>query len=266
LEGALAALCARGRAAHPDASISDETFVAHLGRCGAAVDGPPETIFVEDLYASCACLQGDGAAIAKLRASSRIVLAGYLRRIDASTSFVDEIEQRLWDVILVGTLAAPPRLAGYSGQGPLAGWLGIAAQRLALMLRRHEDAEERAGKGAAAEAQLVSGDPELAFIKAQYREQFQRALSAALLVLDDRQRMIYRLHLVDGLSVDRIAKMYGVSQSTVSRWLAGARKSVIDEARRILAEELKLSGRDFESIARVMVSQLDLSLSQIIRK
>jgi RNA polymerase sigma-70 factor (ECF subfamily) len=134
------------------------------------------------------------------------------------------------------------------------------------MARRHEDAEERAGKGAAAEAQLVSHDPELAFMKGHFREQFQRAVSAALLVLDDRQRMIYRLHLIDGRTVDSIAKMYQVSQSTVSRWLADTRKSVIAEARRILSEELKLSGQEFESIAGLMVSQLDLSVSRILGK
>jgi RNA polymerase sigma-70 factor (ECF subfamily) len=266
LERALAAICARGRAAHPETSLSDEVFVAHLARCGAPVGGDGEAVFAADLYAACACLRGDVAAIAALRVANRIVLAGYLRRIDASKSFVDEVEQRLWDSILVGTLEAPPKLATYSGQGPLAGWLGIAAQRIALMARRHEDAEERAGKGAAAEAQLVSADPELAFMKSQFREQFQRAVSAALLVLDDRQRMIYRLHLIDGMTVDSIAKMYQVSQSTVSRWLADARKGVITEARQILSEELRLSGPEFESIAGIMVSQLDLSVSRILRK
>jgi RNA polymerase sigma-70 factor, ECF subfamily len=266
LERALAAICARGRAAHPETSLSDDVFVAHLARCGAPVGARGDGLCAEDLYAACACLQGDVAAIAALRAANRIVLAGYLRRIDSSKPFVDEVEQRLWDSILVGTLGAPPKLATYSGQGPLAGWLGIAAQRIALMARRHEDAEERAGKSAAAEAQLVSADPELAFMKGQFREQFQRAVSAALLVLDDRQRMIYRLHLIDGMTVDRIAKMYSVSQSTVSRWLADTRKGVITEARRILSEELKLSGGEFESIAGLMVSQLDLSVSRILRK
>jgi RNA polymerase sigma-70 factor, ECF subfamily len=258
LEATLSAICARGRVAHPDTSMSDEVFVAHLARCGAPVAQGAEAVFAEDLYAVCACLQGDAAAVTRLRAAHRIVLASYLRRIDGSTPFVDEVEQRLWDSVLVGTLAAPPKLATYSGQGPLAGWLGIAAQRIALMIRRHE--------GAAAEARLTVQDPELAFIKGHLRQGFQQAISKALGVLDDRERMIYRLHLIDGLTVDRIARMYSVSQSTVSRWLANARAGVIAEAQRILREEMQISATDFESVAGLMISQLDLSVSRLLLK
>ncbi len=89
------------------------------------------------------------AAVAKLRRIHRPVLAGYLRHIDVSPAFFDEVEQRLWDAALVGTAGAPPKLMSYSGQGALAGWVGIAAQRIALMMRRHEAAEERAVDGVA---------------------------------------------------------------------------------------------------------------------
>ena len=44
---------------------------------------------------------------------------------------------------------------------------------------------------AGAEARLVAADPELAFIKGHLRGTFQRAISQALLVLDDRERMVY---------------------------------------------------------------------------
>jgi RNA polymerase sigma-70 factor (ECF subfamily) len=258
-------LCARGHAGHPGVAVSDETFVEHLARCGAPVPAGPERVFAEDLYLACACLLGDAPAIAGLRAAQRPVLAGYLRRIDGSKPFVDEIEQRLWDAVLVGAEGAPPKLATYSGEGPMAGWLGIAAQRIALMMLRHEGAEDRAHKGAAAEARLAVQDPELAFMKGHLRGRFQEAVSKALGVLGDRERMIYRMHLIDGLSLDRIAKMYGVSQSTVSRWLAAARASVLGEGQRVLRDEMQLSAGDFESMAGLMVSQLDLSVSRLLR-
>jgi len=86
----------------------------------------------------------------------------------------------------------------------------------------------------------------------------------ALRVLDDRERMIFRLYVVDGLSVERIAKVYGVSQSTVSRWVAKARDGVTAEARRLLRERLLLSEAEFESVAGLMISQLDLSVSRIL--
>ena len=270
LEEQLAALAARGAAAHGDLALDRTLFAAHLGRCGAPVGTTtPAAIHAEDLFLVAAALCGDGAAVAKLRRIHRPVLASYLRHIDVSKPFLDEVEQRLWDSALVGADGGEPKLASYSGQGALAGWVGIAAQRIALMIRRHEAAEERAVDGATAEAEaeaeLLSRDPELAFIKGRLRNDFRGALTQALSSLEDRERMIFRLHLVDGLTVEAIAKMYGVSHSTVSRWLGKARDQVVDEAQRLLRDRMQLSPAEFESIAALVVSQLDLSVSRILR-
>jgi RNA polymerase sigma-70 factor (ECF subfamily) len=261
LEEALQALWVRGRAGHPELDVGDTTFAAHLAACGAAIE---RGTHAEDLYLVCAGLEGAAAAIAKLRRIHRPVLASYLRRIDGSPDFVDEVEQQVWHALLIGGDGARPKLLSYSGQGQLAGWIGIAAQRLALMIRRHESAQERAHEGAAAEARLITDDPELRFIKATLREKFRQAITRAIGVLEDRERMIYRLYLIDGLSVEGIAKIYGVSHSTVSRWLAKAREAVIAEARRVLRDDMHLSPEEFDSVAGLVVSRLDLSVSRIL--
>jgi RNA polymerase sigma-70 factor (ECF subfamily) len=261
LEEALRALWVRGRAGHPELDVGDTTFAAHLAACGAAIEPGTHS---EDLYLVCAGLGGAAAAIAKLRRIHRPVLASYLRRIDGSPDFVDEVEQQVWHALLISGDGARPKLLSYSGQGQLAGWIGIAAQRLALMIRRHESAQERAHDGAAAEARLITDDPELGFIKATLREKFRQAITHAIGVLEDRERMIYRLYLIDGLSVEGIAKIYGVSHSTVSRWLAKAREAVIAEARRVLRDDMHLSPEEFDSVAGLVVSRLDLSISRIL--
>jgi len=266
LERTLAALCARGRAAHPHVAVEDAVFAAHLGRCGAPVDADAANIHAEDLFLCCAGLLGDEAAVRTLRTDHRPVLVGYLRRVDTSPEFIDEVEQRLWDSALVGSVDAAAKLASYSGKGALAGWLGVAAQRIALMMKRQEGARERAADAAGTEARLVSADPELAFIKTHLRGTFQRAISQALLVLGDRERMVYRMHIIDGLTVERIAKTYGVNHSTVSRWMAAARASIVAEAQRLLRDEMQASPDDYESMSRLLVSQLDLSVSRLLRK
>jgi RNA polymerase sigma-70 factor (ECF subfamily) len=271
LEGALATLCARGRAAHPQLAMEDAVFAAHLGRCGApvgaiAASGEPADVWAEDLFLCCAGLLGDDAAVRTLRAQARPVLLGYLRGIDAAPAFVDEVEQRLWDSALVGTTEAPPKLAGYSGKGPLAGWLGVVAQRIALTMRRKDDSERRAADGAGIEASLVVGDPELALVKGHLRGPFRRVITRALDALDDRERMVYRMHIIDGLSMERIGKTYGVSQSTVSRWMASARDNIVAEAQRLLHDEMEASPEDYESLSRLLVSQLDLSVSRLLGK
>ena len=265
LERSLAALCARGRAAHPQVAVEDVVFAAHLGRCDAPVGVVGADVHAEDLYLCCAGLLGDEVAVKTLRANARPVLAGYLRRIDASPAFIDEVEQQLWDNALVGSGEAPARLESYAGRGPLAGWLGVVAQRIALLIRRKEASEERAVEGAGAEARLVAGDPELAFIKGYLRGPFQRAISEGLQALDDRERMVYRLHIVDGLSLERIGETYGVSQSTVSRWMASARAQIVEKAQRLLRDELHASAEEYESMSRLLVSQLDLSVSRLLR-
>jgi RNA polymerase sigma-70 factor (ECF subfamily) len=264
----LLALYTRGRAAHRDIDLADAAFAEHLGRCGAPVEigGDGAGIHAEDLYLCCAALRGSSLAVEQLRRANRPVLAGYLRHVDGSPAFVDEIEQRLWDTLLVGTIDSPPKLAGYAGRGPLAGWLGVSAQRLALMQRRGEAAEERAADRLGIEADLLEADPELAFVKDRLRDQFRGALNSGLEALSDRDRLIYRLHVVDGLSLDRIAKMYGVAQSTVSRRMASARDSIVAEAKRVLREELHIAPEEYESLARLLVSRLDLSVSRLFGK
>jgi len=271
LEGTLAALCARGRAAHATLVVDDALFSAHLARCGAPVGAvaagtAAEDVHAEDLFLCCAGLLGDEAAVRTLRALARPVLLGYLRGIDGSPAFVDEVEQRLWDAALVGSADAPPKLAGYSGKGPLAGWLGVVAQRIALMMRRNDASERRAAEGAGIEANLVAGDPELALVKGHLRGPFRRVISRALETLDDRERMVYRMHIIDGLSLERIGKTYGVSQSSVSRWMASARAGIVAEAQRLLHDELHASPEDYESLSRLLVSQLDLSVSRLLGK
>ena len=182
-----------------------------------------------------------------------------------SNEFVDEVEQRLWASLLVGGDAGP-RLATYSGAGPLGRWIGISAQRIALMILRHEDADARARDEVAARERLVALDPELEAIKDRYREPLERALEAALGKLDPREKMIYRMHLVEGLSLERIGKAYAVHQSTVSRWLADARERVLDDAKARLRAELNIAPSEFDSLVRLLMSQLEVNLSRALGK
>jgi RNA polymerase sigma-70 factor (ECF subfamily) len=261
LEASLLAIFERGRAAHPALVVDDAELGAHLARCGAPVSAA--SIHAEDLYLACACIARVPGALERLQAAQRPAVAHYLRRLGRAQGFLDEVEQRLWDALIVGTDSGP-RLATYAGVGPLEKWIGVSAQRTALMLLRHEDAEERARGEAAAQARLVQDDPELAAIRDRYREPFQRALEAAVDVLDSREKALYRMHLVEGLTMERIAKAYGVHHATVSRWLDAARARVLAEVKRRLGDELHLAPSEFDSLVRLLVSQLDLDISRAL--
>ena len=106
--------------------------------------------------------------------------------------------------------------------------------------------------------------PEVAFAKQRYRAEFERAMADALSVLEERDRLLLRLQLVSQISVENIGKMYGVAQATASRWLATARDRVQTEVVRLLRERLGASPDEIASLAGVLASQIDLSISRLL--
>src|SRR5205085_10230752 len=107
--------------------------------------------------------------------------------------------------------------------------------------------------------------PEIAYLKERYRVDFEHALRKALQVLSERDRALLRLHLVSGVTVERIGKMYGVTQPTASRWLAQARASMLDEIKTTLGKRLGTSPDELASLAGLVASRLDMSLSQLLK-
>jgi RNA polymerase sigma-70 factor (ECF subfamily) len=266
LESTLAALYARGRAAHTELRLDEVAFAQHLAVCGANVDAAPEAVHAEDLFLVCAALGQDERAITLLCRAHDGVLKGYLRRVEVTPSARDEIERRIWEVLLVGDAAVPAKLASYSGRGQLAGFIGICAQRIAVTSLRRSATENRALARARAEAIASCGDPELMIIKERYRDGFESAVQDAVAILDDRERLMLRMLVVDGHTLDRIAEVYGVNQSSISRWLAKARQKVVAEARRLLRERLNIPEAEFESLAKLILSQIDISASHILHR
>ena len=197
---------------------------------------PVTEIHAEDLFLAAAALHGDQEAAAKLRRLYHPAVVGALAAIDMSAPFVEDVEQRLWQVALVGSEGTPPELGGYTGQSALAEWVAGAARRIAQVIHVRDAAD------------------------------FRGALTQALVSLEDRERMIYRLHVANGMTVTMIAKVYRVSDETIARWLAKARDSVIRETQRLLHGEVTLSPAEFESVAARVVSQLDLGVSRIMRE
>jgi RNA polymerase sigma-70 factor (ECF subfamily) len=265
LEARLAVLFARGVAAHPGMRLDAQAFARHLALCGTDVGAKDlETVHAEDLYLVGAALGREASAIAALRQAHDGVIRGYLRRVEATTQQREEIQRSIWDLLLLGAAVAGPKLASYSGRGQLAGFIGISAQRIAVTTIRRSAAQKRALAQARDVAIVTCGDPEISMIKERYRGQFEESVRDAVGVLDDRERMIMRMLVVDGHTLDRIAEVYGVNQSSVSRWLAKARLKVLAEARRLLRERLNVAESEFESLLQLVLSQVDLSVSQVL--
>jgi RNA polymerase sigma-70 factor (ECF subfamily) len=154
--------------------------------------------------------------------------------------------------------------SSFSGRGPLSSWLAVAAQREALTLKRAGSRRERTADEHAASVFPDSRDPELIYMKERYREEFQETFRIAIADLSDRDRVVLRLNLVNHLSLTKIGAMYGVNQSTVTRWIARAREQIIDCMLRRFRERTGLNRSEFESVVRLVQSELDFNVSRLL--
>jgi RNA polymerase sigma-70 factor (ECF subfamily) len=267
LETVLAEVLASARAAWPRVRLEEAVFLHHLAERlppGPASERTLRELHGADLYLACACARGDAAAHAALEAGFLPKVAAAVARVDGAADVASEVCQVLREKLLTSEAGRPPRIADYQGQGPLAAWLRAAAVRTALNLRRSAHRKARAEEEALADATVPGSHPELEHLRQQHRADFQAALAESLAALSPRERTVLRLHLVEGLALERIGAMYRTHKSTVSRWLARAREQVLEGTRARLAERLRLSPDELHSLLRDMPGQLDLSLPALL--
>src|SRR5437773_409477 len=67
-----------------------------------------------------------------------------------------------------------------------------------------------------------AADPELAFLKLQHRQDFKEAFGEAMATLDQRQKNVLLMNLVQGLSIDEVGRVYSVHRATAARWVSAA--------------------------------------------
>ena len=265
LEELLRGLVARGQAAWPAFELTAEDFVRHL----AGLLSPREDLqrwleaaHVEELYLTCACARGSALALAELDRQLRLAVAAVTQGARAAAHLSEDVTQSLHETLLVARAGSPPRIASYRGLGSLSRWLRAAAMRvLQRLLQREQRYEEDTSA-----LELPGPDPELAFLKQHYRAPFKAAFQAALSRLTSQQRTVLRLHLLDGLNIERIGDIYEVHRATVARWIAHCRQLLLEETCRELSNTLGLAPDELHGIIALLQSNLDVSLSRLLRQ
>ena len=263
----------RARASWPSVPLAFEPFGAHVRRLLPADDhaGPRaallDTLAASDLYLACACLQGMSAAHHLLETHFLARLPSHLGHLKLPKPVLDEVCQSVRILLLVAPDGTRPRLAEYMGVGSLASWLRVIAVRMARKQNPlvWETPEENMLE-AMAELPSPGPSPEFDLIRRRYHHDFLQALNEAFSTLPPERHYLLRLRFVEGMSTIRLGALYRKNQSTLSRWLKSARKQVRDETKRLLCERLGLNTKDFESLLLMLGSQLDLSVSQILRE
>jgi RNA polymerase sigma-70 factor (ECF subfamily) len=263
LEDLLAALYRRGHAAHPRLAVPEPAFGRYLARCAADGDFLSlAQLVIEDVYLACACAERVRGAEAVFDRRFRRTIRRAVSRVLTSADEREEAEQRTWQHLLVRERNKLPRIAQYLGQGPLEKWVSVASTRVAISFGRGETAERRLRKKAIVEATGV--DAERLLMKGELREVIESAITRGLDGLTARERLVLKLYLVSGMTLDAIARSLGVSRQAVTKSLGRARTSILGEVEEALRDRMKMSKDDLASVLRLIASQLDVNLSRVL--
>ena len=267
LSAKLSQILVAARSAWPGVDLPDAVFVKHLAE-RVTGDTRPEGVLARlhatDLYLACACAQGLPRAIAAFKAAYATEVATTLTRLGNSPAFADEVMQQLLVRHLVPAEGRPARIAEYAGRGALAAWVRVAATRLAIDLRRRDKRHASSPPEAFLDLQDPAIDPELGYLRSRYAAEFNTALRNSFDSIEPRERNVLRMHFVDGLSIDDIGALYRVHRATAARWIAGARRKMLADTRARLSEQLTLTPSQFDSLMRLVRSELDVSLQRLV--
>jgi RNA polymerase sigma-70 factor (ECF subfamily) len=178
-------------------------------------------VHAEDLYLAFACASGAPRALRAFRGRydadlDRVLSSRDRRGVDDARQILD---QRLFS-------GPRPKIATYTGRGPLRRWLRVVAGR--VLLEIVEDRDLLADEREIAAMQVSNDDPELAYLKAHYRAEYKAAFREALARMAERDRTVLAQYHVDGLTIDQLGALYGIHRSTASRWVTRAEAELRD--------------------------------------
>jgi RNA polymerase sigma-70 factor, ECF subfamily len=217
----------------------------------------------DDLELARACAAAQPDAIAELERRFGPGIDTALRRLRLAPTEIGELRQSLREKLFVGSEGRAPGIGTYEGRGPLAAWLRAVAVRAALSAKR---AERRDVDGESKlDAAVSDDDPELAEVRRSYGAAFKQAFQDAFGELAPRERNVIRLVYGNGLAVEQVAALYKVHRVSVSRWLGDARDSLHRTTRALLRDRLGLAEPDLASVARLCLSDIDVSLERLMK-
>jgi RNA polymerase sigma-70 factor, ECF subfamily len=249
----------------PRVAASDEDFVAFVGGRLDPTGDPAEMLGqlqAGDLLGVFGCLRQDASAVAWFR---ELVLAALRKAMAGSDSdAAEDLFQVLFcRVFLPGDAGQPPKVAAYDGRREFGPWARTLARNAAVdQLRRtpamtplEHDHVERVG--------AMLDDQETSYLRQTCWAEFKAALADAFAGLEPRQRNVLRCHL-QGLTAEKIGRMYRVHRVTVARWLSAIRFELLEATRAGLRDRLAGDDRAIDSIFRMVDLDLTASLTRLV--
>ena len=217
---------------------------------------------IEDLALAWWTSTGASEAIATFEAEYAGLIGALLARFHKLPE--DDLRQRLRVKLFVGEA---PKIREYRGTGALAGWLRVTAARVFVDSARSENArpttdlDEVDLLGLAVPGGSNRDRQQRAELAAAIKQAFHEAVAG----LAARERTFLRHVTVDDLTLDQIAAAYDLHRATVARTLKSARERLLAETRARVLARLGIEVEQLSSALAALDSNLDLSLSRVLR-
>lgn len=235
------------------------TFEYFAGRCALH----PELMFPDDFFWALACAERNTAALAAFEADIMPSVPNYLRPL---RMLPDAVEDFLQDFRIQLLYSATPLVARFSGKGPLRPWVRTTATRAAIrfqmstgrgrQMREGEDTLAKLADPAAREA--------IGAMLESHKDQLKAAFEEAIDALDQQERVILRMYVLEGVNIDGIGKLYGVHRATVARWIVAIRSKLLSFVHLQLGVRLKVSAIEADSLFRQFAGDISISVSKVL--
>lgn len=261
-EGALQALWRAGHGAWPTLGLDVEAFVAWVGpRLDPDLD--PAHLVAADLFLTAACLlRVPGAAEAFVQgplAQAERHIVSIVKTPEARAELMQEIATLL---LTPGADGAEPRLAQFSGRGPLTVWLRMTVTRRALNLGRGKtrlvDYDEVAFD------RVADSDPELSTLRRRHKGEIAAIFREATAATPREDRMLLRLHYVQGSTLNELAALFRTSRSSLHRRIDAIRADLMQRIGVLVRQRLRIDTAEQASMLRLFQSDLRDNLRAIL--
>lgn len=240
------------------AGLDRGTFAAHLA--SVSPSGQQLEDHGDDLALVAACLAGLPGAIRDLEQGAISAASLALSRFSLDEEGRADLLQELRVRLLVGP---PPRLASYRAYGSLAAWVRMSALRLAIDYLRTRKPKSPITLDVAGQFADARGDkPDRSSLVAW----IEKDLEASLRSLTPKERTLLKLHFINRVGIDQLARLEGVHRATVARQLIVLRGRIFQDLVRRLKLQMDLPSEDIRSLCRSVMSEVHVSLSAIMSR
>lgn len=213
-----------------------------------------------DVGLAAACAAGRADALALFDALFGAEIPRVLARTRNGSLDPAELRGAAFERLFTGM---KPKIAEYSGSGDLRSWLRTVLVRLSLDLSRKR--VERPSEPAGLEAAIQTADPEVDYLKNLYRGAFKAAFEEAAASLDAEERNLLRMHFAHGRTIDELGVLHHAHRATIARRIGRARDQLVAGTKRSLMRSLRVDRAEYDSILRLIESDVHVSLSRVLR-